>query len=1268
MTKPNKLLTLRGNPKMRAQVSLITLVFFFITILSGCDLNEDKSRVAPPDVVVPQLPVPAIPENLKAVALVDGVELSWSSVEYAEKYKLFRCPVNLDATISSEICGTQAVEACNQDPIETMNSSILSTIDQSVDLAGSYCYLIEACNNDETCSAQSEAVVGYAQRNILTVVASGPQFTKESHTVSLSANVEGTEGDISYAWSQTSAGTKITLTGADTISPFFTAPVVNSPENLTFNVEVNRGGQVATDTIIVTVQPDNIAVNAGADKSVSNGDTVSLHAIGSGDGTGSEYVWKQTEGTTVTLSNSNTANPRFTAPSPASREELEFEVSFSDGLKTASNKVIITVQGTPKDLLSHSPFAVPVAGHRAPLIVSVPGSFNAFSGGIFTIPALAAGGDEHYSWEWKWTKKSPSSVPDPILTNTDHAILTVDLSSVTAPVQYSFNVTVTDNEGSSHTETSELIVNIGSAITFNPLVADASSIIVNENFPGVLSVLASGGTPPYQYKWQQLDAAPSPQVTLTGADTEQAIFTGPNVDGDITLSFEVEVTDADGITFTKNLNALIHDVFSYAPPQVLRLQPMPSISVLSGQSSQLTVGVTGGDSNYSWEWSQISGSTAILSDQTTAVLAVTMPTISVTETLAFNVKVTDGSGGTAEEIVYVELISSPKNAALELITIPSLHVNEGEIAQVIAQATGGSGQYSYQWSVISGIDGQALSNTDRNVVTINVPLVSAETPVTLNVEISDNDTGEIKNETVSLVINDNSGKPLQIIQLQPMPPISILSGQSSQLAVGVTGGDSNYNWEWSQVSGSPAVLSGQTSAVLALTMPTISGTEILAFNVKVTDGSGNTAEETVDVELISSPKNAALELLTIPSLHVNEGEIAQVPVQATGGSGQYSYQWSVISGIDGQLLSNTDQSMLTLNVPAVTAKQLVTLEVTATDTVSGLSITESVTVIINDISSTLQLFSLHDIRVTSGDFVTLHGGDAGGGKKPYTYTWLQTGGTPSVTLNNASSRNADFTATTVTAKTIFTFEMTVTDDIGNTTKVTEHVTVAPPLPPLTATLNGADNGQSGTKMSLTALAGGGTKPYTYNYTTSGVQFKIDATDNPTFTVPAVAQDTTATVTLMVHDSSTPKQQQTSSEHKITIKPVKPAVDNPNPEAIAPVTAELCSGQLCGIFGYTNPISQCPPDKPYAMNSLELDGGGGADVTKLCASFQQCNQDWWESTSDVGVCTQLIPQNSSEDIQFPYGDAFIRNCSYCCTGNDCNVPTIPVRNSLFKGHQ
>jgi len=92
--------------------------------------------------------------------------------------------------------------------------------------------------------------------------------------------------------------------------------------------------------------------NAGADQSVDEGTSVTLNGSGSSDPDGDSltYLWEQTLGTSVTLSNANTATPSFTAPEVgASGETLTFQLTVKDpGGLSATDTVNVTVNNVNK--------------------------------------------------------------------------------------------------------------------------------------------------------------------------------------------------------------------------------------------------------------------------------------------------------------------------------------------------------------------------------------------------------------------------------------------------------------------------------------------------------------------------------------------------------------------------------------------------------------------------------------------------------------------------------------------------------------------------------------------------------------------------------------------------------------------------------------------------------------------------------------------------------------------------------------------------------
>jgi hypothetical protein len=180
------------------------------------------------------------------------------------------------------------------------------------------------------------------------------QTVSEGETVVLSGSGSDSDGDtISYEWAQIS-GISVTLDDAYVPNPTFDTPVGLSYHiDLVFQLTVSDGLLSSTDDVtihVIATNPTNTApvADAGSDQTVSEGAVVYLDGSGSADGDGDTltYQWTQAGGTTVSLSDSTSATPDFTAPEGLGADEvLTFELVVDDGqLSSAAASVSVTVQ------------------------------------------------------------------------------------------------------------------------------------------------------------------------------------------------------------------------------------------------------------------------------------------------------------------------------------------------------------------------------------------------------------------------------------------------------------------------------------------------------------------------------------------------------------------------------------------------------------------------------------------------------------------------------------------------------------------------------------------------------------------------------------------------------------------------------------------------------------------------------------------------------------------------------------------------------------
>lgn len=139
------------------------------------------------------------------------------------------------------------------------------------------------------------------------------------------------------------------------------------------------------------------------------------------------------------------------------------------------------------------------------------------------------------------------------------------------------------------------------------------------------------------------------------------------------------------------------------------------------------------------------------------------------------------------------------------------------------------------------------------------------------------------------------------------------------------------------------------------------------------------------------------------------------------------------------------------------------------------------------------------------------------------YAWTQTAGT-AVTLANANTVTATFTAPNVTASTVLTFRLTVTDRRPQSVTDTVNVTVtpAPANRPPVANAGSDQTISGGVEVTLNGTGSsdpdGGTISYAWTQTEGTAVTLTNATaSTATFTAPIVTAQTTLTFQLTVRD-------------------------------------------------------------------------------------------------------------------------------------------------------
>jgi hypothetical protein len=264
------------------------------------------------------------------------------------------------------------------------------------------------------------------------------QAVDEGAAVALAGSGTDPDADpLTFSWSQV-AGVAVVLTGGNTATPSFTAPLLptNTPEVLTFQLVVHDGFVNSSAAIVnVTVRNLNQApvAEASAPATVQEGSPVTLNGVASYDPDTDPitYQWIQVGGPSVVLSDPTGAQTSFTAPlvGPAGTV-LAFQLVVDDGtLASAPQLVEVAISNLNQ---------APLADAGAPVTVNE-GASVALDAGLSSDPDGDALG-------YQWTQIGGPTVT---LTGVASATPSFTAPAVAATTMLQFQVVVNDGQLSS---------------------------------------------------------------------------------------------------------------------------------------------------------------------------------------------------------------------------------------------------------------------------------------------------------------------------------------------------------------------------------------------------------------------------------------------------------------------------------------------------------------------------------------------------------------------------------------------------------------------------------------------------------------------------------------------------------------------------------------------------------------------------------------------------------------------------------------------------
>lgn len=667
-----------------------------------------------------------------------------------------------------------------------------------------------------------------------------------------------------------------------------------------------------------------------------------------------------------------------------------------------------------------------------------------------TIDLTISGGQSPFEIEWTGPNGFTSNEED--LTDLEPGI---------------YAVLVTDRDGCTDQLSIEILETDSLVLTLSsPEFNGGNNISCANGTDGQATAEVTGGTPPYDFSWND----PSNQTTQTATGLAAG-------------TYEVTVTDANGCEQTASIT------LSEPDPVTGILEERIDVLCAGDETGEITISATGGVGPYTIIWNTIPPQTgptatglgagfytAVISDFNGCQGTIEVEIVEPSEALTGFVTTTDAlcadsangsatatiSGGTPpysyewspqpglDEPSIDDLeagnytltvvddngcsislpfnISEPNALQVQVITEISPSCNGAADGSITVSASGGTSPYSYSWDTDPPQSGPTINNLGPGTYTVTV-------------------TDANGCETI-LPINLTEPDELEIESLLEIGP-SCNGEENGSISVVATGGTSPYTYTWNTIPPTSGELLQDVGA----------GT----YEVEVVDANG--CSETLSVELVE-PDPLVITVEDIQNVLCSGESTGSATISVIGGTPDYNITWNDPAEQTGLTASNLAAGTYTVTV------------------IDVLFCEDSVEVTITEPDLPL------DAQITAQTDVTCFGEATGsatvtvtGGSGSYSYSW---------------DDPANQQTSTATGLEAGTYTVTVFDNNGCATPVTATVTISEPAAPLDLTLtpsvlgggfNVACAGDSTATIDLTIS--GGTPPYSVLWNLPGLETSTD---------------------------------------------------------------------------------------------------------------------------------------------------------------------------------
>ena len=929
-------------------------------------------------------------------------------------------------------------------------------------------------------------------------------------TLDASASSDADGSIVSYHWRQI-AGVDVSIDDSTSQVASFVVPESAIDSNLSFElIVIDDDDTYANDSLVIVVSAtnpdDSVPVaDAGADQRVNEGTTVTLDASASSAAGGSiaTYQWTQADGTEVIISNATSAQASFVAPQVDSDSNLLFHLTVTNTNGAVGNdNIVITVL----DNAAPTANAGADAQANASATVQLDGSASADADGSIV------------SYSWQQIDSSGYSV---ILSNPAFAQPTFTAPAVAAETVLSFELTVTDDDGSQDTDTVGITILANAAPTAN---AGVDLQVYEDNtvqLDGSASSDSDGSIS--AYSWQQIDSS-GLSVSLSDATAVQPTFTAPAVAADTALSFELTVTDDSGAQASDTVAIAI----IYNNPPVASVGADQSVN--ESTSVQLDASASSDIENssltYSWQQVDSSGYAISLSDASSAQPTFTTPEVSADTDLIFQLTVTDSLDKSSDANSTISVIyNSPPTASIGA----NQSVNENQLVELDASASSDledeDSSLAYSWQQIDN-SGYTISLSDASsaLPSFTTPEVAADTDLIFQLTVTDSlGKSSDANSTISVIYNNPPTASVGADQSANENASVQLNGSTSSDVE-----DSSLAYSWQQVdsSGYSISLNDTSSANPTFTTPEVAADTNLTFQLTVTDSLGKSSDANSTISVVyNNPPTANAG----SNQSVNENQLVELDASASSDSededSSLTYSWQQVDSSGYTVsLSDANSVLPSFTAPEVAADTDLIFQLTVTDSLGKSSDANSTISITYNNPPTASVGA--NQSVNENQLVELDASASSDVEdSSLTYLWQQVDSSGyTISLSDTTTALPSFTTPEVAANTDLIFQLTVTDSLGKSDDANSTISVIYNNPP-TANAGADQSVNESISVQLDGSASSDIEDSSLSYLWQQVDssgYTISLSDassaQPTFTTPEVAADTDLILQLTVTDS------------------------------------------------------------------------------------------------------------------------------------------------------